>query len=96
MKLKILHETVGHWRAAKGPYEFYGDPKNKRETDDLSFRLKGKKDISGGEDEEDEEDPEGGDDRTQSLETGAGPERGEGKIAGEYSQRRGPGNVKGA
>lgn len=51
MKLNILYEqVVGHWRVAKGPYEFYGDPKNKRQTDDLSFRIKGKREPIGGSD----------------------------------------------
>jgi len=80
MKLKQLHETVGHWRVAKGAYEFYGDPKNKRESDDLSFRLK-------------DDDPKGGIDKTQALETGAAP-LGHGKDS-EIGMEGQPGDPRG-
>lgn len=69
MKLTKLYESVGHWRTIDSPYHV--DPKHRKSNskNDLSFRIKGKKKIN----KKKKDDPKGGDDRTQSLETGAGP-----------------------
>jgi len=92
MKLSIIYE--GHWRTF-GDYPGHVNPKLRKKGKkkrDLSFRIRGKKKIS--KSPKKVKDPEGGDDRTQSLEIGAEPE-GSGKIAGTYAQQRGPGEVRG-
>jgi hypothetical protein len=90
MKLKKLYEqVVGHWKTFDSPYHM--DPKHRKSKTkkDLSFRIKGKKKIS----KSKKKDPEGGEDKTQALETGAGPiGYGKSKKIGMKGQ---PGDPKG-
>lgn len=69
MKLATLYEqVVGHWQTIYSPYHINPKMRKKKKKQDLSFRVKGKKKIS-----HSKKEPEGGDDGTGALETGARP-----------------------